>query len=125
MAILVLVEDLIFLSKIRETAKLLNIELSVIPPAKLEESLASGAVSVVICDLNFPGGRALEAVRAMKRDEVLRSVPVLAFVSHVQAELATAAREAGCDVVMARSAFSLRLPEILRDYSPGPPRHAQ
>lgn len=119
MPILVLVEDLIFLSKIRETAKLVNVEVEVAQPAKLSERLASGTVSAVICDLNFRPS--LDAVRGMKRD--FCSIPVIGFLSHVQAELATAAREAGCDTVIARSAFTLRLPDLLRQYSPA--RHAQ
>lgn len=119
MAILVLVDDLIFLSKIRETAKLVNAEVEVVQPAMLCERLASGSVSAVICDLNFRPS--LEAVRATKRD--FCSIPIIGFLSHVQAELAAAAREAGCDTVIARSAFTLHLPELLRQYSPA--RHAQ
>lgn len=123
MAILVLVEDLIFLSKIRETAKLVNAEVEVVQPSKLHERLTSGSASVVICDLNFRAS--LEAVRTIKQSQEFRSIPVIGFLSHVQADLATAAREAGCDTVMARSAFTLRLPELLRQYSPAPARHAQ
>lgn len=123
MAILVLVEDLIFLSKIRETAKLVSAEVEVIQPAKLSERLASGCASAVICDLNYPRGAALEAVRLLKRE--FSSIPVIGFLSHVQADLAIAAREAGCDTVMARSAFTLHLPELLRQYSPASAGHAQ
>ena len=36
------------------------------------------------------------------------------FVSHVQGELKQKAQEAGCDVVMPRSAFSQTLPQLLR-----------
>jgi hypothetical protein len=36
------------------------------------------------------------------------------FVSHVQGDLKVKAQEAGCDVVMPRSAFSQTLPSLLR-----------
>jgi len=45
---------------------------------------------------------------------VTGSAPVLGFASHVAAETIAAARGAGCDEVLARSAFTRRLPELLR-----------
>jgi hypothetical protein len=50
------------------------------------------------------------------------------FLSHVQADLARESREAACNVVMARSAFSQQLPQILSkhtasDASISQPRH--
>ena len=39
---------------------------------------------------------------------------VVAYLSHVQVELAAAAKEAGADTVLPRSAFSAKLPEILQ-----------
>jgi hypothetical protein len=39
---------------------------------------------------------------------------VVAFLSHVQAELAAGARQAGADEVMARSAFVNQLPALLQ-----------
>jgi hypothetical protein len=42
-------------------------------------------------------------------------VPTVGFLSHVQRDLAVAAREAGCDRVMARSAFTKDLPTILSE----------
>jgi hypothetical protein len=38
---------------------------------------------------------------------------VVGFLSHVNKDLAVAARESGCDRVVARSAFTKDLPEIL------------
>jgi hypothetical protein len=46
---------------------------------------------------------------------------VVGFLSHVQKDLAVAARESGCDRVMARSAFTRDLPEILAGGSDGGP----
>ena len=38
-------------------------------------------------------------------------------MSHVQGELKQQAQEAGCDMVLARSAFSQNLPVILKRHS--------
>ncbi|MGH9451043.1 MAG: hypothetical protein ACRD11_10955, partial [Terriglobia bacterium] len=92
--------------------------------------LAGDSASAVICDLNYRAGLAFEAVRELKHSGSFRSIPVIGFLSHVQADLATAAREAGCDVVMARSAFATQLPQLLRRYAahdavpPSPVSHA-
>ncbi|MGH9353795.1 MAG: hypothetical protein ACRD2G_16810, partial [Terriglobia bacterium] len=107
---------LIFLSKIQQTAKLVNAGIEVVSPANLMERLSQNPPAAVICDLNYGAG--LAAIRELKRSPELRPIPVIGFLSHVQADLATTAREAGCDVIMARSAFVKQLPQILRDYSP-------
>lgn len=117
MPILIVVEDLIFLSKIRETARLTGVVIEEVRPSQLSERLAGSPVSAVICDLNYRAGLALEAVREIKHNPSLLPILVIGFLSHVQADLAAAAREAGCDVVMARSAFSLQLPDLLRRYA--------
>ncbi|MGH9403454.1 MAG: response regulator [Terriglobia bacterium] len=113
MPVLVIVEDLIFLSKIQQTAKLVNAEIEVVLPANLMQRLTQGPAAVVICDLNYRAGLALEAIRELKHSPELRLILVIGFLSHVQADLATAAREAGCDTVMARSAFVKQLPQLL------------
>lgn len=118
MPILVMVEDLIFLSKIQQTAKLVNATLENAVPAKIIERLSSEEpVSALICDLNYRGGAAINAIREIKQQPNLRAVPVIGFVSHVQADVVAEARAAGADVVMARSAFSQQLPQILTRYN--------
>jgi hypothetical protein len=42
---------------------------------------------------------------------------VIGFLSHVQGELKQKAHETGCDMVLARSAFSQNLPQILKRHS--------
>ena len=58
--------------------------------------------------------RRIEAVdREMKADPELKDVRTLGYVSHVDTATIAAARAAGIDEVLARSAFSARLAEIL------------
>ena len=69
--------------------------------------------SLVIFDLNNARVDPLGIVKAMKANPTLASIPTVGFVSHVQADLIEAAREAGVTEVMARSAFTQQLGEIL------------
>jgi len=48
------------------------------------------------------------------RSKFKKATSIVGFVSHVQGDLKVKAQEAGCDVVMPRSAFSQNLPSILR-----------
>ena len=55
----------------------------------------------------------------MHADPELAAIPTIGFVSHVQAELIDAAREAGVGEVMARSAFTARLADIIKSGEAG------
>jgi hypothetical protein len=55
----------------------------------------------------------LGTVAALKADAATSAIRTVGYVSHVQTDLIEAARQAGVDEVMARSAFAARLPEIL------------
>jgi len=114
--ILVVVDDLIFLAKIQQTAKLLGVAVESADPDKLAARLAESSVRAVILDLNHRSGSALEILHALKSNAATSGVPVTGFLSHVQGELAAAARAAGCDVVLARSAFTRDLPQLLEQY---------
>ncbi len=116
------VEDLLFKSKISETASTLGVE-ALFPrsPKKLIEQASSSPPDLLVLDLNSARYEPLSLLREIKSDQALRDVPVVGFLSHVQKDLAVAARESGCDRVMARSAFTKDLPEILAGGSDGDP----
>jgi DNA-binding NarL/FixJ family response regulator len=109
------VTDLIFSTKITGTGKALGKPVTVARNlARLAELLAAQELlpRLVIVDLNATGVDVMEAVRVAKAHP---SRPhVVAFLSHVQAELAAGARQAGADEVMARSAFVNQLPALLQ-----------
>jgi len=119
MAIFAYVTDLMFMTKITSTGQALGAPVTVARSVEaLSAALDAGAEGappggspLVIVDLNA-GGDPLEAIRAMKA----RPAPprVIAYVSHVQADLAAAAKQAGADEVMPRSAFSMNLPAIIK-----------
>jgi CheY-like chemotaxis protein len=112
--VLAAVEDLLFRSKISETAEQLGIEAR-FPrsKAKLLDALHESAPELLVLDLNSARFDPLELLRIVKSDETTQQVPTVGFLSHVQGDLAAAARNAGCDHVMARSAFAKDLPRIL------------
>jgi PleD family two-component response regulator len=112
--ILALVDDLMFTSKIRTTASQLGAEVMIVrsSPAALD-AMRRNPTSLVILDLNSPRTDPLGTVAAMKLEPALAAIPTVGFVSHVQTDLIDAARKAGVGEVMARSAFTSRLADIL------------
>lgn len=112
--VLAAVEDLLFRSKISETANAVGVE-AAFPrnPKKLLDALRASPPDLLVLDLNSARFEPLELIRTVKSDEALRDVRTVGFLSHVQGDLALAAREAGCDRVMARSAFVENLPRVL------------
>jgi CheY-like chemotaxis protein len=114
------VEDLLFKSKISETAGQLGVE-AAFPrnPKKLVEQAAQAPPDLLVLDLNSARFEPLAILRQLKADEATKDVPIVGFLSHVQKDLAVTAREFGCDRVMARSAFTKDLPNILAGGSPG------
>ena len=112
------VDDLFFGAKILETARRLNVPLALVhSPEELAEKARATHPALVILDLNAEGCRPFEAIRQVKADPALQATIVLGFFSHVQHDLKTAAAEAGCDRILARSAFTTQLPDILRPYA--------
>lgn len=111
--VVAMVDDLFFQAKILETARHVGVEVKTV--ASSEALLAQMADSrdapaLVLVDLNARGGgvAAVEKLRAGGNQ-----VAVVAFLSHVQVELAERARAAGCTEVMPRSKFTQNLAQIL------------
>src|SRR5215208_1244217 len=117
--VLAAVEDLLFKSKISETASTLGIEAS-FPrnPKRLLEALRESPPDLLVLDLNSARFEPLSLLRSVKSDEATSDVPTVGFLSHIQKDLAVAAREAGCDRIVARSAFTRDLPHILAGRTP-------
>ena len=116
--IFALIDDLFFLAKIQEVSRKLNVKVEFI---KSEKDLgekegpneAEDKPSLIIVDLNINSIKPLPTISKL-RSKFKKSTSIVGFVSHVQGDLKLKAQEAGCDVVMPRSAFSQNLPNILR-----------
>src|ERR1700676_2077018 len=129
---IVLIDDLFFQAKLLETAKLTGITLEIAATGEqLLEAATANTHATVIVDLIAPEG-AREAVKKLckgnKRRPPIAGVGcglepepgmkskapgnprrVIAFLSHVQTEVAERAHAAGCDEGMARSKFRQNL----------------
>ena len=108
--VLALVDDLFFQARIAATAKQVGVELKTFGTA---EALVQAAISggeLIVIDLNARAD-AIGALQQLR--DAGNQTPVVAFLSHVQTELAERARAAGCTEVMPRSKFTQELAAIL------------
>jgi DNA-binding NarL/FixJ family response regulator len=115
--ILAVVDDLLFLSKIQQTAQHVGVAVKSARPADLAKLAMEVVPNALIIDLNHRSGKALEVLRTLKAHLKTKDIAVIGFVSHVQHDLIAAARDAGYDLVLARSAFASQLPSLLQRFS--------
>jgi CheY-like chemotaxis protein len=111
---LAVVEDLFFTVKINESAKRAGLAIEFVKSEKDALDKAKGKPPLIIVDLNFGGIDPVGLIRKLKADKDTQAISLIGYVSHVQGELKQQAQEAGCDMVMARSAFSQNLPLIFK-----------
>ena len=123
--VLAVVGDLFFATKIAATAEAAGVALETIDVAGATARLTSApdadpreSPRLVIVDLAL-GGPALALVRAVRATSGGRHLAIVGFHSHVDTATRDAARAAGVDPVLPRSAFVARLPALLAG-GPGP-----
>jgi CheY-like chemotaxis protein len=113
--LLLVADDLMFPSRVREALKPLGGTVKVVSTAEAaqEAALADPAPDAVLVNLTARRYDALAVIGALKADERTRLLPLLAFAGHVEAEKHEAARAAGADLVAANSSVALHLPKLL------------
>jgi len=111
------VEDLFFLSKIQDTGRKMNVKVEFVKTEKdLTEHMKNNGEekpSLIIFDLNNANAKPLSLIPKLK-SKLKKGTSIIGFLSHVQGDLKQKAHEAGCDMVLPRSAFSQNLPQLLR-----------
>ncbi len=117
MKILAAVQDLFFMIKINEAAKRLGVPVEFVKDDRTLLESAAGKPALIIIDLNCNGVKPLQSITRIKGNPELKDVSVVGYVSHVQGELKQKAHEIGCDMVLARSALSQNLPQILKRHA--------
>jgi len=80
----------------------------------LAKAGAGEVPALIIFDLNSASSKPLATIAKLRTNPALKKTSLVGYVSHVQAELKLKAQEAGCSVVMPRSAFSQTLVQLLR-----------
>ena len=112
--VLALVADLMFSSKIRAAASVSGADVRFARTADDAVSQARALrPSLILLDLNAAPLAPIDTIARLKADAGSAGARIVGFVSHVQADVIQAARAAGIDEVMARSAFVARLQELL------------
>ena len=114
-----ILDDLLFTAKIRETARVLGVELTVVRDPSV---LHQGPLPILLLlDLNskrVDPFAALDVVR--QRPDGGQNCPAIAFAAAVDKELAAKAKSAGVESILDRGEFTEKLPEILRSVTRAP-----
>jgi hypothetical protein len=112
--VIALVDDLMFLSRIREAAKGRGLE---VQPARTAADAVAGAragARLVILDLDSRRLPVSDTLAGLRAEPSLTGLPVVGFFSHVEAQRGRDASAAGC-TVLPRSAFVQKLDTLLAD----------
>ena len=110
--IAILVNDMFFAAKIRAAAQNAGREVESVKSLEQVDKLAHDPPSMIIVDLNSDRLDGIAVIGLLKSNPTLKATPIIGFLSHVQVDLKEAAETAGCDYVIPRSMFSMKLPEI-------------
>jgi CheY-like chemotaxis protein len=107
------VSDLMFGSRIRAAAQLAGVS-AVFVRSATELAARAAQADLILLDLDTRWLDAPASIAALKADGATGSVPIVAFGPHVDGDALLAARAAGADRVLARSAFVNALPDLMR-----------
>jgi CheY-like chemotaxis protein len=106
------VPDLLFASKIGETARQLGVAVEFASSARDVLERTSASPALVILDLGAAALEPIGLIASLKADP-LRRARVVGFVNHERSDLIEQARQAGCDEILTRGAFAKGLAGIL------------
>lgn len=115
--VLAVVSDLFFSVKLSEAAKRSALALEFVKNPDEVLAKAKTRPQLIIFDLNFDAAEPLKLIAALKGTPETKSISLIGYLSHLQGELKQQAQEAGCDMVMARSAFSQNILSIFKRHS--------
>jgi DNA-binding NtrC family response regulator len=105
-----LVQDLVFVAKIREAAERLGVPVA---RARDPEALRDAArdARLVLVDLRLPA--ALRALELLAADPAAAAVPSVGFVGHEELAVMQEATARGCGQVLAKGQFAAQIPRLL------------
>lgn len=102
--------ELFFRSKVAATAEAAGAEvIFAASAAELASALQAGGVGIVVINLEAASPDPIAAIAAAKSS----GARTAGYANHVQEALMTRARDAGCDRVLAKGAFTRELHAIL------------
>jgi CheY-like chemotaxis protein len=116
--VLVVIDDLFFLSKVRVTLEHLGLAAQVMTdPDRLLAYVQETPLALAVVDLTLQTGDAVSLIQAIRAANCASRVPILAFGAHVAVDIQQQAFQAGADQVVAKSEFSRRLPDLIRQHT--------
>ena len=116
--VLVVVDDLFFLTKIQTTLKHLGLTAQVMTQrAALQDYVRTAVTPVlVVVDLTLRTDDAVAVIRTIRATDGGAPSAILAFGSHVAVDQRQQALQAGADRVVAKSEFSNHLPDLIQQF---------
>jgi PleD family two-component response regulator len=115
--VLAVVNDLFFSVKLTEAAKRAGMALEFVKEPEQVMEKARTKPQLIVFDLNFDAAEPLSLIAKLKGSPETKGISLIGYLSHIQGELKQQAQEAGCDMVMARSAFSQNLSMIFKRHA--------
>jgi PleD family two-component response regulator len=115
--VLAAVSDLFFSVKLTEAAKRAGLALEFVTDSQQILEKAKSRPSLIIFDLNLEAVEPVSLIAKLKEDQDTKGISLIGYLSHIQVDLKQQAQEAGCDMVLARSAFSQNMPLIFKRHS--------
>jgi PleD family two-component response regulator len=115
--ILAAVSDLMFTVKINDAAKKVGLQVDFVKSEKDVLEKAGERPTAIIMDLNCRDFNPIKLIPKLKGNSEYKNISLIGYLSHVQGDLKKEAHDAGCDIVMTRSAFSQNLQQILKRHA--------
>ena len=115
--VLAVLTDLFFSVKLSEAAKRNGLSLEFVKEAGDVLEKAKSKPSLIVFDLNYEAVNPLQIIAKLKSNPETKGISLIGYLSHIQAELKMQAQEAGCDMVLARSALSQNMSIIFKRHS--------
>ena len=116
------IEDLFFLAKINEISRKLGTKVEFVKSIDPILERAGDEIpederpALIIFDLNNANVKPFTIIPKL-RAKLKKGASIVGFLQHIQGDLKMKAIEAGCDMVVPRSAFSQNLPNLLRRHA--------
>ena len=115
MKIAAAIHDMMFSSKVNAAAKGNGHTVTWLPRGTpIAAWVTEQKPDVLLIDLGAVKNDPVAAIRALKSAEATKGILVIGYIGHEQDDTITQAKEAGCDRVLSKGAFSNQLPELLK-----------
>jgi PleD family two-component response regulator len=118
--VLAAINDIFFYAKLRDAARSSGY---VLERVKTQADMTARATARhpagLILNMNDEGLDAFQALAALKADERLKTIPVLAFANHEEVETWRRAKELGVTKIVSRNEFSARTKDLVEELVSG------